>query len=317
MMKIHLRTVKASILAITLISILLIACMPNPVAAKGIFQGNIALSYDSTAIPDTVRPETGIVRIPIDITYFVSGFGSRVVIPFYEINTMPIELSVENIPDYMDAAVSPGVVYPYLTIEKPTSPEIAYLTASFRPDAPAFQTVTISVVATQRDRAPVQGITNKIPIQLKSGFYSNYQYDYTPLQEVGAAETIRFPIKITGYANARSQLNFEVVNPPEKWGASINSQYFLGTTALGESSEGTVDFVIQAPLDFGYYNELQTFNVRISTMAAGHPEAGMDNVTVLQFTVRARGFSTPGFEAAFVIISLIAAITIYRKKYNI
>ena len=49
-------------------------------------------------------------------------------------------------------------------------------------------------------------------------------------------------------------------------------------------------------------------------MAAGHPEAGFDNTTVLQFTLRARGFSTPGFEVTFTVIALMAIIIIYRKK---
>ena len=94
------------------------------------------------------------------------------------------------------------------------------------------------------------------------------------------------------------------------------SEMFLGTTALGESSEAQVDLEIQAPTTFGYHNEIGQFKIKVTTSAAGHPELPADNTTVLTFTVRARGFSTPGFEVAFTIVALMAAIIIYKKKHR-
>ncbi|MCK4348676.1 MAG: hypothetical protein KAW47_08675, partial [Thermoplasmatales archaeon] len=147
--------------------------------------------------------------------------------------------------------------------------------------------------------------------------YSNYQYEYPTFKEIGAGETVTFPIDITGYSNARSRIIFEVLDPAEGWSTSINTEFFLGTTALGEDATGTVNFMIQSPLDFGYHNEVQQFSVRVKTMAAGHPGEGIDNTTLLQFTVRSRGFSTPGFEVTFTVVALMAVIVIYRKKRKI
>jgi hypothetical protein len=290
--------------------------MSSSVAARGIFQGNIDLTYNVDQIPNTIRPESDIVRVQMSINHFVSGLGSVFVIPFFRANTVPIELNVGDHPDWLTVSIAPGVVYPKLGIEKSSTPEQVIVSISLTPNAPAFQTEAFDIIAQHNDITPVRASLNKIPIEIKSGYYSNYQYDYPTLKEMEAASTVTFPISIKGFSNARSLIKFTVIDPPKGWSASIVSEFFLGTAALNEDATGTVDFTIQSPIDFGYYNEVEQFNVRVTTQAAGHPLEGVDNTTILQFTVRARGFSTPGFEAAFTIIVLISMIIIYKKKYK-
>jgi len=310
------KVVKASSIIVILIVGLLTAFIPSTLAQSGLFQGNIDLTYDINDVPNTIRPESVIARVDLYINHFASGLGSKFVIPFFSANTVPIELTVSETPDWLTVSVAPGVVYPKLGMEKAETPEHAIVSISLTPNAPAFQTESIEIVATHKNLPPIREAINKIPIEIKSGFYSNFQYEYPTFKEIGAGETVTFPINIKGYSNARSRIIFEVVDPPEGWSTSINTEFFLGTAALNEDATGTVNFMIQSPLDFGYHNEVEQFNVRIKTMAAGHPDAGIDNTTVLQFTVRSRGFSTPGFEVALTIVTLFAVIIIYRKKQN-
>ena len=290
--------------------------MSSSVAARGIFQGNIDLTYNVDQIPGTIRPESDIVRVNLFINHFVSGLGSKFVIPFFSQNTVPIEVTIGDHPEWLTVSAAPGVVYPKLGLVKAETPETVIISISLTPNAPAFQTESFEIIARHPDTPPISTAVNKIPIEIKSGYYSNYQYDYDPFKEMGAAETVTFPIDITGFSNARSLIRFRVLNPPDGWVASIPSEYFLGTAALDEDATGRVSFTIQSPLDFGYYNEVQQFQLEVTTSAAGHPEAGVDNRTVLQFTVQARGFSTPGFEAAFTVIALIATLVIYKKKFK-
>jgi len=311
------RVVKASVVMGIFLIGLFAAFMPTSTAASGIFQGNIELTYDADDIPSTIRPESDIARIDLYINHFASGLGSKFVIPFFSANTVPIELSVEDTPDWLTVSVAPGVVYPKLGMEKAPTPERAVVSISLTPNAPAFQTQSIVIIAEHNAIPPIQPAIQKLPIEIKSGYYSNYQYEYPTFKEIGAGETVTFPIDITGYSNARSRIIFEVIDPAEGWSTSINTEFFLGTTALGEDATGTVNFMIQSPLDFGYHNEVQQFSVRVKTMAAGHPNEGIDNTTVLQFTVRSRGFSTPGFEVTLTVVALIAIIVIYRKKRKI
>ena len=311
------RAMKASVVMGILLIGLFAAFMPTSTAESGLFQGNIELTYDVDDVPSTIRPESDIARIDLYVNHFASGLGSRFVIPFFSANTVPIELSVSDTPEWLTVSVAPGVVYPKLGMEKAEFPEHAIVSISLTPNAPAFQTQSIEIVATHNAIPPIRSAMNKIPIEIKSGYYSNYQYEYPTFKEIGAGETVTFPINIKGYSNARSRIIFEVVDPAEGWSTSINTEFFLGTTALGEDATGTVNFMIQSPLDFGYHNEVQQFSVRVKTMAAGHPDAGIDNTTVLQFTVRSRGFSTPGFEVTFTVVALMAVIVIYRKKRKI
>jgi len=311
------RAAKASIIMGIILVGLFATFLPTSTAASGLFQGNIELTYNADDVPSTIRPESDIARINLYINHFASGLGSKFVIPFFSANTVPIDLSVADTPDWITVSVAPGVVYPKLGMEKAEMPENAVVSISLTPNAPAFQTQSIEIIASHNAIPPIQSATQKLPIEIKSGYYSNYQYEYPTFKEIGAGETVTFPIDITGYSNARSRIIFEVVDPPEGWSTSINTEFFLGTTALGEDATGTVNFMVQSPLDFGYHNEVKQFNVRVKTMAAGHPEAGIDNTTTLQFTIRSRGFSTPGFEVTFTVIALMAVIVIYRKKRKI
>ena len=263
---------------------------------NGILQGNIELTYDIEDIPSTIRPESDIARVDLYINYFVSGLGARYIVPFFTRRTVPIELSVENTPEWCTVSVSPGVVYPRIDYRKAETPEHAIVSISVTPNAPAFQTHSVVVKAKARSvYGPfgiiniIAGSENQIPIEIKTGYYSNFQYEYQTYAEMLPDEVKNIPINITSYSNARTILTFEIIDPPEDWGASINPEILIGTAALGDVPTGIATLTIQSPSGDEYLNEVEQFNVRVSTMAAGHPEHGIDNTTLLQFTVRCRG----------------------------
>ena len=263
---------------------------------KGILGGNIELTYDADDIPSTIRPESDIVRVDLYINYFVSGLYSRFLVPFLRHRTVPIELSVADTPDWCTLSISPGVVYPHPDFYKAGTPEHAILLISLTPNAPAFQTYSIIVKAKASSVKGPFGIINiissgenQIPIAIKPGYYSNFQYEHQTYAEMLPDEVKNIPINITSYSNARTRLTFEIIDPPEDWGVSINSEIFIGTAALGDDPTGIATFTIQSPRGDEYLDEVAQFNVRVSTMATGHPEHGIDNTTLLKFTVRCSG----------------------------
>ena len=263
---------------------------------KGILGGNIDLTYDVDDIPSTILPGSDIARVDLYINYFVSGIGSKCLVSFLQHRTVPIELSIEDTPEWCIVSVSPGVVYPHPDIRKAETPEHAIVSISLTPNAPAFQTHSISVKAKASSVNGPFGIINiissaenKIPIEIKSGYYSNFQYEYQAYIEMPPDEVKNVLINITSYSNARTRLTFEIIDPPEDWNACIDTEIFLGTSVLGDDPTGIATLTIQSPGGDEYHNEVQQFLVRVSTMAAGHPEQGIDNTTVLQFTARCRG----------------------------
>jgi len=263
---------------------------------KGILGGNIELTYDADDIPSTIRPESDIVRVDLYINYFASGLYSRFLVPFLQHRTVPIELSVADTPDWCTLSISPGVVYPHPDFYKAETPEHAILSISVTPNAPAFQTYSIIVKAKASSvKGPFRIINiignaeNQIPIEIKPGYYSNFQYEYQTYAEMLPDEVKNIPINITSYSNARARLIFEIIDPPEDWYARIEPDMFIGTAVLGDDPTGIATLIIRSPSGGDYLDEVEQFTVRVSTMAAGHPEAGIDNTTLLQFTVRCRG----------------------------
>jgi hypothetical protein len=104
---------------------------------------------------------------------------------------------------------------------------------------------------------------------------------------------------------------------PKGWSASIVSSTIVGSSASGESPKRTVQLLIQPPYGFGYHDDRQDIKITVK----GQYFAGASEGTLLEtntythiFTVRSRGFSTPGFEAIFVIFALMAVVLIFKIR---
>ena len=263
---------------------------------KGFFQSNIQLDYNSSDIPKYIKPESDIARINISINHYVSGLYSEIFIPFFFFKTVPIELSINETPEWLNASVSPGIVYLKISTESSPTPETAILTVDLNRFAPGFRPQTIIIKA----RAPpVKGIlgllnivkvgNNQLQITIRPGFFPDFQYSYEPYGEIGPGELLKLPINITSYSNALTGINFEILDQHEGWSTAINSEIYIGTRVLGQDYNVTINFCVQSPFDC--QNEVQQFRVRATTFAAGHAaELGYDNTTILQFTVRCRNY---------------------------
>jgi len=286
----------------------------NKFLTKFLLHGNIELTYDLDDIPSTIRPESDIVRVDFYINYYVSGLGLKYLAPFLnflQLGTVPIELTIEDLPENFHVYIAPNVVYPRIDIQKTKTPEHAIVTISCTKNAPAFQTHSISVNAKSNSvKGPfgIKGIIsnseNEIPIEIKPGYYSDFQYEYQAYPETSPGKTIGIPINITSYSNARTRLTFEIIDTPEGWNASIDPEIFIGTTVLGEDPTGISTITIQSPGGMGYHDEVAQFIIQVNTWAAGHPDEGIDNNTFLQFTIRSKGRLINSFIECFPLIDV-------------
>jgi len=308
--------------------------MSKQINMEGFFQGNVEFTYDVDDVPDTIKPEEYIAKVDIYINYFVSGLGAKYIIPFFTDKTVAVELSIEDVPEWCSTSISPTVVYPQVRLTKSDTPEHAVLSIEVTTKAPAFQSESIEITAkasTVKGRFDlltfVKSAENKMSVEFKPGYYSDFQYEYPTYINMLPNETKKIPIKITSSSNARSKIQFEFLNSPGDWSTSINSEILLGAEALGEDAADTVNFTVHSPGEIGYHNDVEQFIVRVKTMAAGHPDEGIDNSTILQFTVRSRGNiddpnpdeeSSPGFESILVIMAifiiLIIVMTLFWRR---
>lgn len=256
-----------------------------------LFQGNIELNYDVNDIPDTIRPETDTVRVDLYINHYVSGLLSKILIPFYSGYTVPIELSVSETPGWLEASIAPGMVYLRLSTQKKSVPEPAILILTVSRVAPAFKAETVEIVATHGYLAPLTAPAKmKLWIAIRPGYYSHCNFNLKTFDQIGPGEIAIFPINITNYGNYPTKITFEILDHAKDWNTSIVPEIIVGSKSYGQDYNATVNFIVRSPDVSGYVDETRRFNIRCTTMAAGHPEAGIDNTTILQFTVRCRNY---------------------------
>jgi hypothetical protein len=110
---------------------------------------------------------------------------------------------------------------------------------------------------------------------------------------------------------------FRIVNVPEGWVASIPANAFIGSAVDGKDPKDTINLLITPPYGFGYHNELEDITVSIKGQYFG----GTSGETLLETTeyfhtisIRNRGFSTPGFEAIFLVFALLGIAVIVKKR---
>ncbi len=319
-----LKTVKASlVMGILLISVI-VAFMPS--ASAGIIKSssNLKLEYDASALEENVQPLGGPRPVTVSVGYLVSGIFARQTVDFLQGRVPPmVELSVEQTPEYATAWIEPNVVSPDLSTA--WSSATATLWVSFKENVPARAEVTIRVKMHARQ---IPGFLFEVTESTSYGDVS-FTPGYLPIisvntltgnfKEISPGQTAAFDIELENLGNAKTVVDFRILDIPEGWSPNVQSRVTLGAGVLGEDPKTTVQLVVQPPYGFGYHNDRETIRVEITPSYYGDP--GGSSVTGLPqietFTVQSRGFSTPGFEAGIVVFALVAValiVKIYKRK---
>lgn len=318
----NLRTIKASIVMGILFLSIFAILMPSTSAGIIKSNGNLKLEYDAAALEEQVTPLGGPRPVTISIGYLVSGiFATQTVSILYGRVLPMIELSVEETPPYATAWVQPNVISPDMSTSWSTA--TATLWVSFKENVPARAEVTIRVKMHAR---AIPGVLFEVQEVISYADVS-FTPGYLPIisvspkgnfQEISPGEIATFDIEIENLGNAKTVVDFKILDIPEEWSPNIQSRVTLGAGVLGEDPKSTVQLVIQPPYGFGYHNDRETIRVEITPSYYGDPGdpevTGMPQIET--FTVQSRGFSTPGFEAAFVVFALMAVVIIFKKRHK-
>ena len=314
----RLRTVKANIVMGILLVSLFVAFIPSTSAALFGNDADVKMTYDAIAASNKVVPLSGEITIPINISTQVQGLFANILVPILSNRgvTTSVDLSVKNSPPWATARVSPNVVNPKISTS--WTGEEAYVHVSFNVDSPAHETAIFTIEM----HASVPGAFGRVREVTKTAeiaFVPSYLpiIDATPqstYKEMSPGEILTFNIDLENLGNAETEFLFSVIDVPDGWSASIISNTKVGSRVDGNDPTKTVQLFVQAPYGFGYHNERE--DVRISVKgrfyAGGAPLVTEDYE--ITFTVRNRGFSTPGFEAAFTLFALAGIALIVKKR---
>lgn len=312
------RTVKASIVMGILLFSLFAVFMPLISAAPIKNNAYLQLEYDASAVEKNIMPLGGSVSIPIKVSYLVTGvFAAQAVGRFSDMNVPAlVDLSVEVTPEYCTAWVEPNVIKPAITTG--WSSVNANLFVSFSDKAPAMTEVKIQIKMHAKKIASLlyeigeataigevsftPGYLPTIGITLREGNF----------KEISPGQTATFNIDIENLGNAKTEVTFRIVDIPKDWSPTIKSSIIIGAAVGSENDKATVQLTVQPPYGFGYHNDRKTIGVEITPSYYG--DATLVGKTYTEyFTVQSRGFSTPGFEAVFMLIALVAVVLMVRK----
>jgi hypothetical protein len=156
----------------------------------------------------------------------------------------------------------------------------------------------------------IQGTTGTIRIQQ---FYKFALSCDKPYREIAPTEQTVFNIKIWNYGNGRDTFNINIPNYNTLVSNGWNIQLERYTIYVMEKTPETVKVTIQSPVKFNHWiNEVTQVKVDVVSKQQLELEATSFTETY-PLAIRQRGFSLPGFDPIFVIMSF-AFITVFLGR---
>jgi len=196
-----------------------------PSSSAGLLKNTATLKLaltDSQAASEMVVPLGGAMNVDVQIGYLVSGLFATQAINLYQQRQIPasIHLSVEETPSFCTATIQPNVVTP--EIKKGYSYDNATLRISFKEEAPAMGEVKIKI-RMHADMIP--GLLFQINEATFIGEIA-FMPAYLPIisvtpqgnfLEISPGEVARFDIEIENLGNAKTVVDFTILNFPKDW----------------------------------------------------------------------------------------------------
>jgi len=322
------RSIKSIFILGLLLVCLVFTVMPSGSARIFELTPHLTIAYNVEATTEIITPIITKLNIELYIDFEVTGplvaLGS---IPEYMDATtdafIDLEVDTASLPDFVSASLSRNQVSADIMQELTRAKEQVILIVSVNEDAPGFIDFVVKVKAKSR---PVNGILIGVPaveavadVRVQPAYAALISFDEPKgnYMEIGPANTADFPIQITNLGNAPTEVTFEIQNFPPGWSVNIQETITLPSAVQGEEPTETVILRIKPPFGFGYHNDRETVQVKLTPTYLRDPKYAGKTYT-LNFTIDNRGFSTPPFETSVIgiIIALIVIVLYYFFFYR-
>lgn len=313
----NLRTAKVCIVMGILLISVFVSLVPSTSARLLTSTVDVKMEYDASAASNNIIPLVDQLIIPINISTQIQGVFAKLYERILEGRTSAsVDLSVGQTPSWASAMISPNVVTPDISSTW-GAPQQAYVYISFDETAPANMPLVIEIqmhAYVPGSLGLIQDATKSADIQFTPAFLPII--DATPkstYKEINPGDIVTFDIDLENLGNAETEFLFSVVSVPDGWSASIISNTKVGSRVDGKDPTKTVQLFVQPPYGFGYHNERK--DIKITAQGryfAGGTALETESYEII-FTVRSRGFSTPGFEAAFALFVLVGVALVVKK----
>ncbi len=311
------KAVKSTAIILILFSGILLSFTSSSSAQLFGVRMNVKMEYTVTE-SNRVVPLSGELIVPINVSTQIEGVLASFWEKLLSGITASVDLRIKETPAWATGLIEPNVVNP--DISQTWDGEEARVHISFDENAPA--NLPVKLVIEMTASAPinrVKSVTKEAEISFTPTFLPII--DVLPkstFKEVGPGEVAFFELELENLGNAETEFLFSITDIPEGWIASIPSNIKVGSQFSGGNPKKTIQLTVTPPYNFGYHNELVT--IKIS--AKGRYFAGSDvgiletEIPEIIFTMRNRGFSTPGFEIAILFGAIIIIFVLKKQLLN-
>ncbi len=286
------------------------------------FQSYIDIVADATALNQNLAIDQTI-NVPLAITYstdvpdnflqFLPWQIKNIILYGSMIGPMQqITLEILDKPDWADINLAKNDILTNIPnqgnpIEKTTS-----LILSPYEEAPA-QPYTITLKASCDQIGRINKFSTQITISFTPSFVPTITIiPENPTRTVGPRESVNFEIKVKNEANKKAHVTPRINTSASEWSPTINPPYF----DILPGAEESFTFSVYSPYDFGWHNEIQSFQIDITTQIFPlNEDAAVGGPYAIYLRINNYGFSTPGFELLPILAAIGIALIMVRKKY--
>ena len=296
----------------------LILFIPGSLSLGQIYECDsvIKIDYDKDFANKPILPINRTLTIPIKTRYFIQGFLAEYVGQEYTESGIYAYVYPEVIktPEWCVATVTPSfLLLPATTdgVEK-----ILNLTIKINRNARAFDEGKISLRFNISQMGSVRGASYIKNVSFTTGYLPMLDINILDgtLEYITPSEIANFGIEIKNLGNAKTYVSARILDIPKGWSANIPSDFLIESKNSGGDNTKTITFSVKPPYTFGYHNDKKTITVALKP-------SYFDNKTIsggeyyINFIVKSKGFSTPGFEFILVTLSLCFMVILARRKY--
>jgi len=288
------------------------------------FNSYITIDYDTTPLDQNLDIDQSI-NVPLTISYATDvPEGFLKFIPFWQIRNIilygsmigpmqQITLEVLRKPDWADITLSQRDILVGIPFQgSPTSEKTSLVLAPYE-EAPA-QPYTITIKASSKQIGRINSFSTEVDIVFTPSFVPTVTIiPDKPTRTVGPQESVNFNIRVKNEANKKARITPQLVTSASDWSPTINPPFF---DVLPGGEESFV-FSVYTPYDFGWHNEIQSFQVDFTTQIFPlREDAAKGGPYSIFLRINNYGFSTPGFELLPILAALGLAGVMFGKKYR-
>lgn len=286
------------------------------------FNSYIQIAYDTAPLNENLQIDES-KNVPITITYKTDVPSDFLrILPWQLRNILlygsmigpmqQISLEILDEPEWADITLAKKDILTDIPVQGSPTTEQTSLILSPYEEAPA-QPYTITLRASCGQIGRINAFSTAVDIVFTPSFVPTVTIvPERPTRTVGPRESVNFEIRVKNEANKKARITPRLNTSAPDWSPTINPPFF----DVLPGSEEKFTFSVYTPYDFGWHNEIQSFQIDFTTRIFPLQEdAAVGGPYAIYLRINNYGFSTPGFELLPIIAAIGIALILVRNKY--